>query len=99
MPGLSFSNVLISRDEGLHCDFACCLYQHIVNRLSAERVEQVRRGRGVRLGRRCRRAGTGVAARGRSVKGVLGAGGVDRGGRVSQGSTVGGVRPSVCVAC
>lgn len=41
MPGLSFSNVLISRDEGLHCDFACCLYKHIVNRLSAERVEQI----------------------------------------------------------
>ena len=26
MPGLSFSNELISRDEGLHCDFACHLY-------------------------------------------------------------------------
>jgi ribonucleotide reductase beta subunit family protein with ferritin-like domain len=26
MPGLSFSNVLISRDEGLHCDFACLLF-------------------------------------------------------------------------
>ncbi|MBN4062375.1 ribonucleotide-diphosphate reductase subunit beta, partial [Bacteroidales bacterium AH-315-I05] len=26
MPGLSFSNELISRDEGLHCDFACLLY-------------------------------------------------------------------------
>ena len=26
MPGLTFSNELISRDEGLHCDFACTLY-------------------------------------------------------------------------
>ena len=28
MPGLSFSNELISRDEGMHCDFACLLYNH-----------------------------------------------------------------------
>jgi ribonucleotide reductase beta subunit family protein with ferritin-like domain len=27
MPGLTFSNELISRDEGLHCDFACLLYR------------------------------------------------------------------------
>lgn len=27
MPGLSFSNELISRDEGMHCDFACLLYK------------------------------------------------------------------------
>ena len=26
MPGLTFSNELISRDEGLHCEFACLLY-------------------------------------------------------------------------
>ncbi|KAF7839039.1 ribonucleotide reductase beta subunit [Senna tora] len=26
MPGLTFSNELISRDEGFHCDFACLLY-------------------------------------------------------------------------
>ena len=39
MPGLSFSNELISRDEGLHCDFACHLYtRHIVNRLPDETV-------------------------------------------------------------
>ncbi len=31
MPGLSFSNELISRDEGLHCDFACLLYNNHVN--------------------------------------------------------------------
>ncbi len=34
MPGLSFSNELISRDEGLHCDFACLLYNdHVQNKL------------------------------------------------------------------
>ncbi|MBB4079759.1 ribonucleoside-diphosphate reductase beta chain [Lewinella aquimaris] len=34
MPGLTFSNELISRDEGMHCDFACLLYNdHIVNKL------------------------------------------------------------------
>ena len=39
MPGLSFSNELISRDEGLHCDFACHLYtQHVVNKLPEETV-------------------------------------------------------------
>ncbi len=34
MPGLSFSNELISRDEGLHCDFACLLYSMLENKLS-----------------------------------------------------------------
>ena len=35
MPGLCFSNELISRDEGMHCDFACLLYNdHIVNKLA-----------------------------------------------------------------
>lgn len=39
MPGLTFSNELISRDEGLHCDFACHLYtKHVVNRLPEETV-------------------------------------------------------------
>lgn len=39
MPGLSFSNELISRDEGLHCDFACLLYNnYIQNKLPKERV-------------------------------------------------------------
>ena len=32
MPGLTFSNELISRDEGLHCDFACLIYNYIVNK-------------------------------------------------------------------
>jgi ribonucleoside-diphosphate reductase subunit M2 len=33
MPGLCFSNELISRSKGLHCDFACLLYSKLVNRL------------------------------------------------------------------
>ncbi len=33
MPGLTFSNELISRDEGLHVDFACLLYNHLRNKL------------------------------------------------------------------
>lgn len=42
MPGLSFSNELISRDEGLHCDFACLLYNnHLVNKLSKETVSAI----------------------------------------------------------
>jgi ribonucleoside-diphosphate reductase beta chain len=42
MPGLTFSNELISRDEGLHCDFAIHLYNnHIVNKLDPERVKEI----------------------------------------------------------
>ena len=42
MPGLSFSNELISRDEGLHCDFACHLYMnHVVNKLPKETVRRI----------------------------------------------------------
>jgi ribonucleoside-diphosphate reductase beta chain len=42
MPGLSFSNELISRDEGLHCDFACMLYtDHIQEKLSEETVRDI----------------------------------------------------------
>jgi ribonucleoside-diphosphate reductase beta chain len=41
MPGLSFSNELISRDEGLHCDFACLLYSQLVNKLPVERVTEI----------------------------------------------------------
>jgi ribonucleoside-diphosphate reductase beta chain len=42
MPGLSFSNELISRDEGLHCDFACLLYtQHLIQKLPKEQVKQI----------------------------------------------------------
>ena len=42
MPGLTFSNELISRDEGMHCDFACLLYQdHIVNKLPKSTVQKL----------------------------------------------------------
>ncbi len=42
MPGLSFSNELISRDEGLHCDFACHIYtRHVVNKLPEQTVIDV----------------------------------------------------------
>ena len=42
MPGLTFSNELISRDEGLHCDFACMLYNnHLVNKLPKEQVQEI----------------------------------------------------------
>ncbi|MGM0579339.1 MAG: ribonucleoside-diphosphate reductase small subunit [Bacteroidota bacterium] len=42
MPGLTFSNELISRDEGLHCDFACLLYnEHLINKLSKEKVTSI----------------------------------------------------------
>jgi ribonucleoside-diphosphate reductase beta chain len=42
MPGLSFSNELISRDEGLHCDFACMLYSdHVKNKLPKETVTKI----------------------------------------------------------
>ena len=42
MPGLTFSNELISRDEGLHCDFACLLYNnHLVNKLPKEQVQKI----------------------------------------------------------
>ncbi len=42
MPGLSFSNELISRDEGLHCDFACLLYtKYIKNKLPEDKVKEI----------------------------------------------------------
>lgn len=41
MPGLSFSNELISRDEGLHTDFACLLFTHLNNRPSKQAVEDI----------------------------------------------------------
>lgn len=41
MPGLTFSNELISRDEGLHCDFACLLYSLLNHKLSEERVKEI----------------------------------------------------------
>lgn len=43
MPGLSFSNELIARDEGLHCDFACLLYSMFSegSKLTQERVAKI----------------------------------------------------------
>ena len=42
MPGLTFSNELISRDEGMHCDFACHLYNHhIKNKLTEKRIKEI----------------------------------------------------------
>ncbi|EMR02993.1 ribonucleoside-diphosphate reductase small subunit [Cesiribacter andamanensis] len=42
MPGLTFSNELISRDEGLHCDFACLLYtQHLIHKLPTDTVKRI----------------------------------------------------------
>ena len=41
MSGLSFSNELISRDEGLHCDFACLLYLMLQNKLQQSEVQKI----------------------------------------------------------
>ncbi|CAA0147661.1 Ribonucleoside-diphosphate reductase beta subunit (Ribonucleotide reductase) [Tenacibaculum maritimum] len=42
LPGLTFSNELISRDEGMHCDFAVHLHNnHIVNKVSKERIREI----------------------------------------------------------
>ena len=41
MPGLTFSNELISRDEGLPCEFACLLYSMLEQKLSEEQVHQI----------------------------------------------------------
>ncbi|XP_061602379.1 ribonucleoside-diphosphate reductase subunit M2-like [Cololabis saira] len=41
MPGLTFSNELISRDEGLHCDFACLMFKHLQTKPSSETVVRI----------------------------------------------------------
>merc|ERR1712063_4276 len=41
MPGLTFSNELISRDEGLHCDFACIMFKHLNTRPTKERITEI----------------------------------------------------------
>jgi ribonucleoside-diphosphate reductase beta chain len=41
MPGLTFSNELISRDEGLHCEFACLLYSMLQEKLTQEQVHTI----------------------------------------------------------
>jgi len=41
MPGLTFSNELISRDEGMHCDFACLLYSMLDNKLTDAELHSI----------------------------------------------------------
>ncbi len=42
LPGLTFSNELISRDEGMHCDFAVHLHNHhIVNKVPKQRIKEI----------------------------------------------------------
>lgn len=41
MPGLAFSNELISRDEGMHCDFACLIYNKLENKLPTTRIHEL----------------------------------------------------------
>jgi ribonucleoside-diphosphate reductase beta chain len=42
MPGLTFSNELISRDEGMHCDFAVHLHNnHLINKVSKARITEI----------------------------------------------------------
>ena len=41
LPGLCFSNELISRDEGLHTDFACLLYKYMINKVPNERIYEI----------------------------------------------------------
>lgn len=42
MPGLTFANELISRDEGVHCDFAVHLHNHhLINKVPKERIREI----------------------------------------------------------
>ncbi|XP_014243405.1 ribonucleoside-diphosphate reductase subunit M2 B [Cimex lectularius] len=41
LPGLTFSNELISRDEGLHCDFACLMFKHLVQKPDVARISSI----------------------------------------------------------
>uniref|UniRef100_A0AAY4EJ89 ribonucleoside-diphosphate reductase n=1 Tax=Denticeps clupeoides TaxID=299321 RepID=A0AAY4EJ89_9TELE len=41
MPGLTYSNELISRDEGLHCNFACLLYSYLMRKPSEDLVRRI----------------------------------------------------------
>ena len=42
MPGLTFSNELISRDEGVHCDFAVHIHNHhLINKVPKERIKEI----------------------------------------------------------
>ena len=41
MPGLTFSNELISRDEALHCEFAVLLYSKLIKKMSKSRIHEI----------------------------------------------------------
>ena len=41
MPGLCFTNQLIARDEGLHCDFACLMHSRLANKLPHSRIVEI----------------------------------------------------------
>merc|ERR1711920_1174423 len=41
MPGLTFSNELISRDEGLHTEFACLMFKYLHNKPSEQRIKEI----------------------------------------------------------
>jgi ribonucleoside-diphosphate reductase subunit M2 len=41
MPGLTFSNELISRDEALHCEFAVLLYSKLIKKMNKSRVHEI----------------------------------------------------------
>jgi len=41
MPGLTFSNELISKDEGMHCHFACLLYSYIKHKIKPEIIQEI----------------------------------------------------------
>ena len=41
MPGLTFSNELISRDEALHCEFAVLLYSKLIKKLSKAKIHEI----------------------------------------------------------
>jgi len=41
MPGLTFSNELISKDEGMHTDFACLLYSMSKNKLTDDEMNKI----------------------------------------------------------
>ena len=41
LQGLAHANAFISRDEGLHCDFACLIYNQLVNKLAYETISKI----------------------------------------------------------
>ncbi|KAF5309551.1 hypothetical protein D9619_010531 [Psilocybe cf. subviscida] len=41
LPGLTFSNELISRDEGMHTEFACLLFQHLIRRPHSDTIQEI----------------------------------------------------------